>query len=53
MKLMRIPQQLAETHYEPHKGKPFYAGAGEVHDQLAGGRAGAGRQGRDRHLAAR
>ena len=25
-KLMRIPQQLAETHYEPHKGKPFYAG---------------------------
>ena len=26
MKLMRIPQQLAETHYEPHKGKPFYPG---------------------------
>jgi nucleoside-diphosphate kinase len=26
MKLMRIPRQLAETHYEPHKGKPFYAG---------------------------
>lgn len=26
MKLMRIPQQLAETHYEPHRGKPFYAG---------------------------
>ena len=25
-KLMRIPQQLAETHYEPHKGKSFYAG---------------------------
>ncbi len=25
-KLMQIPQQLAETHYEPHKGKPFYAG---------------------------
>src|SRR5687767_3304455 len=25
-KLMRIPQQLAETHYEPHKGKPFYPG---------------------------
>src|SRR3954465_8163116 len=24
MKMMRIPQQLAETHYEPHKGKPFY-----------------------------
>lgn len=23
-RLMRIPQQLAETHYEPHKGKPFY-----------------------------
>jgi nucleoside-diphosphate kinase len=26
MKFMKIPQQLAETHYEPHKGKPFYAG---------------------------
>src|SRR3712207_1838427 len=26
MKLMRIPQQLAETHYEPHRGKPFYPG---------------------------
>ena len=26
MKLMRIPQSLAETHYESHKGKPFYAG---------------------------
>src|SRR5438046_5810569 len=25
-KLMKIPQQLAETHYEPHKGKPFYPG---------------------------
>jgi nucleoside-diphosphate kinase len=25
-KLMQIPQSLAETHYEPHKGKPFYAG---------------------------
>lgn len=25
-KLMRISQQLAETHYEPHKGKPFYPG---------------------------
>ena len=25
-KLMRIPQQLAETHYEAHKGKPFYPG---------------------------
>src|SRR5947207_10840270 len=25
-KLMRIPQQLAEKHYEPHKGKPFYPG---------------------------
>jgi nucleoside-diphosphate kinase len=23
---MRISRQLAETHYEPHKGKPFYAG---------------------------
>lgn len=26
MKLMQIPAQLAETHYESHKGKPFYAG---------------------------
>jgi len=26
MKLMKIPTSLAETHYEPHKGKPFYAG---------------------------
>src|SRR5258708_14308145 len=26
MKLMRLAQQLVETHYEPHKGKPFYAG---------------------------
>ena len=26
MKLMRLPQQLVETHYEPHRGKPFYAG---------------------------
>ena len=26
LKLMKIPQQLAETHYEPHKGKPFYPG---------------------------
>jgi nucleoside-diphosphate kinase len=26
MKFMQIPQQLAETHYEPHKGKGFYAG---------------------------
>jgi nucleoside-diphosphate kinase len=26
MKLMKIPQSLAETHYEPHKGKGFYAG---------------------------
>ena len=26
MKLMKIPQSLAETHYESHKGKPFYAG---------------------------
>src|SRR5438552_18517082 len=25
-KFMRIPPQLAETHYEPHKGKPFYPG---------------------------
>jgi nucleoside-diphosphate kinase len=26
MKLMRIPRELAERHYAPHKGKPFYAG---------------------------
>jgi nucleoside-diphosphate kinase len=26
LKLIKIPQQLAETHYEPHKGKPFYPG---------------------------
>ncbi len=26
MKFMQIPRQLAETHYEPHKGKPFYEG---------------------------
>src|ERR1043165_7616498 len=25
-KLMKIPTQLAETHYEPHKGKPFSPG---------------------------
>src|SRR5687768_18583017 len=26
MKFMKIPTQLAETHYEPHRGKGFYAG---------------------------
>jgi nucleoside-diphosphate kinase len=26
MKFMKIATQLAETHYEPHKGKGFYAG---------------------------
>jgi nucleoside-diphosphate kinase len=26
MKMMQIPAELAETHYGPHKGKPFYAG---------------------------
>ena len=26
MKVMKITQQLAETHYAPHKGKPFYEG---------------------------
>jgi nucleoside-diphosphate kinase len=26
MKFMRISQQTAETHYAPHKGKPFYDG---------------------------
>jgi nucleoside-diphosphate kinase len=26
VKLMKIPATLAETHYAPHKGKPFYEG---------------------------
>jgi len=26
MKMIRIPTDLAETHYELHRGKPFYAG---------------------------
>ncbi len=26
MKLMQIPRELAERHYAPHKGKPFYPG---------------------------
>ena len=26
MKLMQISQELAERHYAPHKGKPFYPG---------------------------
>ncbi len=26
LKLMRIPASLAEQHYAPHKGKPFYDG---------------------------
>jgi nucleoside-diphosphate kinase len=26
MKFSRLPAQLVETHYEPHRGKPFYAG---------------------------
>ena len=26
LKFMRIPAQTAETHYAPHKGKPFYEG---------------------------
>jgi len=26
MKLMGIPRDLAERHYAPHKGKPFYPG---------------------------
>jgi nucleoside-diphosphate kinase len=26
MKFMQIPAKLAETHYEPHKGKAFYEG---------------------------
>ena len=26
LKMMKISTQLAETHYAPHKGKPFYEG---------------------------
>ena len=26
LKFAKLPQKLVETHYEPHKGKPFYAG---------------------------
>src|SRR6266403_1827780 len=26
IKFMQIPPSLAETHYEPHRGKPFYPG---------------------------
>src|ERR1700690_4381142 len=26
LKLMKISKSLAETHYQPHKGKPFYDG---------------------------
>lgn len=26
LKFMQIPRQLAQTHYEPHQGKPFYEG---------------------------
>jgi nucleoside-diphosphate kinase len=26
LKFIKIPTQLAQTHYEPHKGKPFYEG---------------------------
>ncbi len=26
LKLMQIPRELAEQHYAPHKGKPFYEG---------------------------
>ena len=26
LKFMTIPRQTAETHYAPHKGKPFYEG---------------------------
>src|SRR5207253_10963545 len=26
LKFMQISRQLAETHYEPHRGKPFYPG---------------------------
>ena len=26
MKLIQIPTELAERHYAPHKGKPFYPG---------------------------
>lgn len=26
MKFAKLPQQLVERHYEPHRGKPFYPG---------------------------
>ncbi|HEY2587040.1 MAG TPA: nucleoside-diphosphate kinase [Tepidisphaeraceae bacterium] len=26
MKFMKLPPTLVETHYEPHRGKPFYPG---------------------------
>ncbi len=26
LKMIRIPKELAERHYAPHKGKPFYPG---------------------------
>jgi nucleoside-diphosphate kinase len=26
MKMMKIPRSLAQTHYQPHQGKPFYDG---------------------------
>lgn len=26
MKLMRVPRELAEQHYDAHRGKPFFAG---------------------------
>jgi len=26
LKLMQIPRSLAQTHYQPHQGKPFYEG---------------------------
>jgi nucleoside-diphosphate kinase len=26
IKFTQLPPQLVETHYEPHRGKPFYAG---------------------------
>ncbi len=34
MKLMRISRELAERHYAPHKGKPFYPG---LMDYITGG----------------
>lgn len=40
LKLVKVPKELAEKHYEEHKGKPFYEGlieyiTGKYHDDEA------------------